>query len=99
MNIVEFQRYVLNFSKEKGFQDTTIEERAMYTMAELGELAEVILKRDKIQDSKREIGLEMFDVIWNVCDLANKLESDLEKAFEEKMRINKNVNGKWSINV
>ncbi|CUB29844.1 MazG nucleotide pyrophosphohydrolase domain-containing protein [Bacillus cereus] len=89
MNIVEFQRYVLNFSKEKGFQDTTIEERAMYTMAELGELAEVILKRDKIQDSKREIGLEMFDVIWNVCDLANKLEIDLEKALEEKMRINK----------
>ena len=82
MNIVEFQRYVLPFSKEKGFQDTTIEERAMYTMAELGELAEVILKRDKIQDSKREIGLEMFDVIWNVCDLANKLEIDLEKAIE-----------------
>ncbi|WHT93136.1 MazG nucleotide pyrophosphohydrolase domain-containing protein [Bacillus cereus] len=89
MNIVEFQRYILHFSKEKGFQDTTIEERAMYTMTELGELAEVILKRDKIQDSKREIGLEMFDVIWNVCDLANKLEIDLEKAFEEKMRINK----------
>ena len=84
MNIVEFQRYVSNFSKEKGFQDTTIEERAMYAMAELGELAEVILKRDKIQDSKREIGLEMFDVIWNVCDLANKLEIDLEKAFKEK---------------
>lgn len=61
----------------------------MYTMAELGELAEVILKRDKIQDSKREIGLEMFDVIWNVCDLANKLEIDLEKAFKEKMMINK----------
>ncbi|MDA1532520.1 MULTISPECIES: MazG nucleotide pyrophosphohydrolase domain-containing protein [Bacillus] len=89
MNIVEFQRYVSNFSKEKGFQDTTIEERAMYAMAELGELAEVILKRDKIQDSKREIGLEMFDVIWNVCDLANKLEIDLEKAFKEKMMMNK----------
>ena len=54
MNIVEFQRYVSNFSKEKGFQDTTIEERAMYAMAELGELAEVILKRDKIKDSKRD---------------------------------------------
>ncbi|WP_439873659.1 MazG nucleotide pyrophosphohydrolase domain-containing protein [Bacillus mycoides] len=89
MNISEFQRYVASFSKEKGFQHTTIEERTMYAMAELGELAEVILKRDKIQDSKREIGLEMFDVIWNVCDLANKLEIDLEKAFEEKMIINK----------
>ena len=55
MNIVEFQRYVSNFSKEKGFQDTTIEERTMYAMAELGELAEVILKRDKIQDSKERL--------------------------------------------
>ncbi|HDR8064221.1 MazG nucleotide pyrophosphohydrolase domain-containing protein [Bacillus thuringiensis] len=90
MNIVEFQRYVSNFSKEKGFQDTTIEERIMYAMTELGELAEVILKRDKMQDAKKEIGLEIFDVIWNVCDLANKLNIDLEKAFEEKMKINKN---------
>ncbi len=89
MNIVEFHRYVSNFSKEKGFQDTTIEERTIYTMAELGELAEVILKRDTIQDAKREISLEMFDVIWNVCDLANKLNIDLEKAFKEKMKINK----------
>ncbi|AKR10316.1 pyrophosphatase [Bacillus cereus] len=89
MNIVEFQRYVSNFSKKKGFQDTTIEERTIYTIAELGELAEVILKRDTIQDAKREIGLEMFDVIWNVCDLANKLNIDLEKAFKEKMKINK----------
>ncbi|OFC76289.1 MULTISPECIES: MazG nucleotide pyrophosphohydrolase domain-containing protein [Bacillus] len=93
MNIVEFQRYVSNFSKEKGFQDTTIEECTIYMMAELGELAEVILKRDTIQDAKRESGLEMFDVIWNVCDLANKLNVDLEKAFEEKMEINKKREG------
>ena len=39
----------------------------------------------------------MFDVIWNICDLANKLEIDLEKAFEEKMMINKNVNGKGKL--
>ena len=39
----------------------------------------------------------MFDVIWNICDLANKLEIDLEKAFEEKMMINKNVNGKRGV--
>ena len=36
----------------------------------------------------------MFDVIWNVCDLANKLNIDLEKAFKRKMKINKSVNGK-----
>ncbi len=70
--------------KKKRFQDTTIEERTIYTMAELGELAEVILKRDTIQDAKREIGLEMFDVIWNVCDLANKLNVDLRRRLKKK---------------
>lgn len=31
----------------------------MYAMAELGELAEAVLKRDKIQDPKREIALDI----------------------------------------
>ncbi|HEK9099970.1 pyrophosphatase [Bacillus pfraonensis] len=89
MNLSEFQQYVSSFSKEKGFQNTTIEIRTMYLMAELGELTEAIIKRSDDKDTKREIGLEMFDVIWNVCDLANKLEIDLEEAFQEKMEINR----------
>lgn len=89
MKLSEFQQYVANYSEEKGFQNTTIEMRTMYLMAELGELAEVIVKRNEDKDTNREIGLEMFDVIWNVCDLANKLEIDLEEAFQEKMKINR----------
>ncbi|MBO1581508.1 MazG nucleotide pyrophosphohydrolase domain-containing protein [Bacillus sp. XF8] len=89
MNLSEFQQYVSNFSKEKGFADTTIEKRTMYLMAELGELTEAIVKRNDDKNAKKEIGLEMFDVIWNVCDLANKLEIDLGKAFQEKMEINR----------
>ncbi|EEL50036.1 MazG nucleotide pyrophosphohydrolase domain-containing protein [Bacillus cereus] len=89
MKLSEFQQYVSNFSKEKGFADTTLEKRTMYVMAELGELTEAIIKRNDNKDAKREIGLEMFDVIWNVCDLANKLEIDLEEAFQEKIEINR----------
>ncbi|MBO1628336.1 MazG nucleotide pyrophosphohydrolase domain-containing protein [Bacillus arachidis] len=89
MKLSEFQQYVANFSEEKGFQNTTIEMRTMYLMAELGELAEAIVKRNEDKNTNREIGLEMFDVIWNVCDLANKLEIDLEEAFQEKMKINR----------
>ncbi|WIY59463.1 MazG nucleotide pyrophosphohydrolase domain-containing protein [Bacillus arachidis] len=89
MKLSEFQQYVANFSEEKGFQNTTIEIRTMYLMAELGELAEAIVKRNEDKNTNREIGLEMFDVIWNVCDLANKLEIDLEEAFQEKMKINR----------
>jgi len=88
VKLSEFQQYVSNFSKEKGFADTTIEKRTMYLMAELGELTEAILKRND-DNVKREIGLEMFDVIWNVCDLANKLGINLEEAFREKMEINR----------
>ncbi|CAI8713978.1 hypothetical protein KOY_02994 [Bacillus cereus VDM021] len=65
----------------------------MYLMTELGELTEAVLKQNDDDNIKREIGLEMFDVIWNVCDLANKLEIDLEKAFQEKMEINRDR--KW----
>jgi NTP pyrophosphatase (non-canonical NTP hydrolase) len=89
VKLSEFQQYVSNFSKEKGFADATIERRTMYLMAELGELTEAIIKHSEGKDTKREIGLEMFDVIWNVCDLANKLEIDLEEAFQEKMEINR----------
>ncbi|SDY97331.1 MazG nucleotide pyrophosphohydrolase domain-containing protein [Bacillus sp. 166amftsu] len=89
MKLSEFQQYVANFSEEKGFQNTTIEMRTMYLMEELGELAEAIVKRNEDKNTNREIGLEMFDVIWNVCDLANKLEIDLEEAFQEKMKINR----------
>ncbi|HGE5780165.1 MULTISPECIES: MazG nucleotide pyrophosphohydrolase domain-containing protein [Bacillus] len=75
------------------FADATIERRTMYLMTELGELTEAVLKQNDDDNIKREIGLEMFDVIWNVCDLANKLEIDLEKAFQEKMEINRDR--KW----
>ncbi|PFK43241.1 pyrophosphatase [Bacillus cereus] len=89
MKLSKFQQYVADFSKEKGFADTTIEKRTMYLVTELGELTEAIIKRNDNKDAKREIGLEMFDVIWNVCDLANKLEINLEEAFQEKIEINR----------
>lgn len=31
----------------------------------------------------------MYDVIWNLCDLANKLGINLEAAAIQKMEINK----------
>ncbi|MDD1371031.1 hypothetical protein PTB13_25945, partial [Bacillus sp. MHSD17] len=98
MNIVEFQRYVSNFSKEKGFQDTTIEERAMYAMAELGELAEVILKRDKIQDSKREIEdnivvwLPQYNILAGGCLVKSASSKDLGNVADAYVN-------EWSISI
>jgi len=38
---------------------------------------------------KADLGMEMYDLIWNVCDLANMLDIDLETAFAAKIEINK----------
>jgi NTP pyrophosphatase (non-canonical NTP hydrolase) len=31
----------------------------------------------------------MYDIVWNIIDLANKLNINLENAFEKKIEINK----------
>ncbi|PHE64481.1 hypothetical protein COF68_06030 [Bacillus toyonensis] len=56
----------------------------MYLISEVGELSKSLLKEDKT-----DIGLEMFDVVWNLVDLANKLNIDLDQSFKAKMEINK----------
>lgn len=84
LKVKDLQKYVSDFSKEKGFENTTVEERTMYLISEVGELSKSILKGNKI-----DIGLEMFDVVWNVLDIANKLGIDANEAFHKKMEINK----------
>ena len=42
----------------------------------------------KVKICNYQIGHEMFDVIWNICDLANLLEIDLEESSREKRDLN-----------
>lgn len=90
MNTLEFQQYVQDFSKEKGFDTSTIEQRTLYLMTEVGELAKEVLAVSfhPDADKKANLGYEMYDVVWNVFDLANKLGIDLNQAFKEKKEIN-----------
>ncbi|THF73858.1 MazG nucleotide pyrophosphohydrolase domain-containing protein [Cohnella fermenti] len=90
MNPAEFQQYVKQFSEDKGFDTSTIEQRMLYLMTEVGELAKEVLTVSFHPDEKRRenLGYEMYDVVWNIFDLANKLDIDLEKAFREKLAIN-----------
>lgn len=89
MNASEFQQYVRAFSEVKGFDTSTIEQRMLYLMTEVGELAKEVLSVSFHPDAERKanLGYEMYDVVWNIFDLANKLDIDLEKAFSEKKRI------------
>ncbi len=99
MEISELQRYVKEFSTAKGFDHNTIETRALYLMTEVGELSKEVIHLhfrkdpDQVQEIKERLGLEMFDVVWNVVDLANKLGINLEEAFNQKIEINKHR--KW----
>jgi len=92
MNTSEFQNYVKEFSKIKGFDTSTIEQRMLYLMTEVGELSKEVLSVSFDPDAERKenLGYEMYDVVWNIFDLANKLDIDLEQAFKKKKEINDN---------
>ncbi|QDI90691.1 pyrophosphatase [Salicibibacter halophilus] len=93
MDFEQFQQYVKAFSKEKGFEELTIEQRYQFLVSEVGEVSDELLKLNldpnvKEEETKINLGMEMFDVVWNVFDLANKLDIDLSQAFAEKMKMN-----------
>ncbi|MNB87040.1 MazG nucleotide pyrophosphohydrolase domain protein [compost metagenome] len=90
MNTAEFQQYVSEYSKVKGFEKSTIEQRTLYLMTEVGELAKEVLSVSfhPTDEIKENLGYEMYDVVWNIFDLANKLGIDLDQAFKKKMMIN-----------
>ncbi len=92
INIAELQKEVGQFSKEKGFDKNSVEARALFLMTEVGEVAKEVLSLSWEEDKevvKERLGLELYDVVWNVCELANKLDIDLEKAFVQKSEINR----------
>ena len=78
----------------KHFPHTTIEQRLLFLMTEVGEVAGEVLnligtRGDVNKDDVRaKLGMEIYDVVWNLCDLANMLEIDLENAFNKKIIIN-----------
>lgn len=90
MNTSEFQQYVREFSEIKGFDRSTIEQRMLYLMTEVGELSKEVLSVSFHPDAEKQenLGYEMYDVVWNIFDLANKLNIDLDQAFKQKKEIN-----------
>ncbi|NWK68966.1 pyrophosphatase [Bacillus paramycoides] len=72
-----------------------MEERTLFLVTEIGEVAQEVLKisskpdADNINEIKEHLSFEMYDAVWNHFDLANKLDIDLEDAFRKKSEINK----------
>lgn len=96
MKISEMQKHVNELSIAKGFDASTIEQRALFLVTEVGEMVRELLHvsyhpdHENIEEIKDRLGLEMYDIVWNICELATKLDLDLEKSFTKKMEINKN---------
>jgi NTP pyrophosphatase (non-canonical NTP hydrolase) len=62
---------------------------------EVGEVARIIARRygeqsEKPSDAEKDLGEELSDVLFVVLCLANQTNTDLQKAFEQKMDLRTN---------
>lgn len=85
-NLIEF---VKRFSKEKGFDKETLEQKVMLLSEEVGELAKAARLYTSVKtgkhSKKHDLGEEAADVLYVLIDICNKLNIDLDHAFEDKM--------------
>lgn len=86
--IADYQSYVKKKIKERGFDDETIPEVFMLFLEESGEFAKAARKISGIKVDKQsrvhDLEEEAADVFWYLLDLCNRLNIDLEKAFDAK---------------
>lgn len=99
MDIKTLQEQVKALRDAQGWHDMSAEQTVAFLTSEMGEVAREVLKLSgaygpvDISAVKQELGMEIYDVMWNLCDLANMLDIDLEAAFARKVEINRNR--KW----
>jgi NTP pyrophosphatase (non-canonical NTP hydrolase) len=66
-------------------------------ISEVGDLAREVLiltnsnehPADREGEIRTRLGMEIYDCVWNLCDLANILDVNLEAAFAQKAEINR----------
>jgi len=98
MRISEIQAHVEELTDLHGWHETSLEQGVMFLVTEIGEVAQDVLKLSSapkrldeaaIHQIKENLGMEIFDVMWNLFNLANLAGIDLETAFAEKIRLNR----------
>ena len=89
----DFQQYVVDLDKERGFTKSTPLHALVHLMEESGELAKAIRKAEKLRvDEKSEsfaVAEEAADVFIFLLKICNQYGIDLEQAFRDKEEINK----------
>jgi NTP pyrophosphatase (non-canonical NTP hydrolase) len=93
LTVRDLQEQARQLKDAQGFH-VSLEQRLSYSMVEVGELAEEVLKLsgvkgDEGDQAKETLGLEIYDVVWNLFDLADLAGVDLEEAFARKVAFNR----------
>jgi NTP pyrophosphatase (non-canonical NTP hydrolase) len=91
MEIREMQGIVDKWVKQYAVGYWDPRDQVLRLVEEVGELAREInhefgQKPRKKTENKKNIGYELADIIFTVVCIANKLEIDLEEAFEHVMK-------------
>ncbi len=91
--IQDYQQYVREAVKERGFRDDKVELRFLLLLEECGEFAKSVRKIAGLgfakDTSKKEISEEAADVFIILLGICNMLDIDLEEAFRDKEEKNK----------
>jgi NTP pyrophosphatase (non-canonical NTP hydrolase) len=95
VTLKEFQEHTKELARV--FPDTTVEQRVLFLVTEVGEVTREVLHLSGAYSSHgavdagaatERLGMELYDVLWNLCDLANRLNIDLEGACARKIALN-----------
>jgi NTP pyrophosphatase (non-canonical NTP hydrolase) len=101
LTLADLREQVRALKAAKGF-DISLEQRLAYLTSEVGEVAAEVLRlsRDGNEDAGRmgaaevaavreRLGMEIYDVLWNLLDLAELAGvEDLEAIFHKKAAVN-----------
>ena len=89
----DFQNYVTEMEKERGFAHQTTIEKCLLLGEEVGELFKAVRKSEgmsvEVNSSISELEEELADVFIYLCEIANRNNVDLENAFRSKEEKNK----------
>lgn len=91
--LAQFQKYVKDMCKERGFSEETLAEVYILFSEEAGELARVVRKtsgmKTDVTAKDFDAGGELTDLLIYLLHMANILGIDLEAAFRAKEAKNK----------
>ncbi len=91
--LADFQKYVEQLEKERGFAKQTTIDKCLLLGEEIGELFKAVRKAEGLlideNSNFSEIGDELSDIFIYLCAIANRKNIDLESAFRNKEEKNK----------